>query len=165
MWVRANKLTFNPAKSNLLIITPKLNSPSINIDIQCTDGLIKSVNKAKYLGTLLDAKLTFSDHIKALETKVSRSVGILSKLKYFLLQDAFLKLYYALIHSHLNYGILAWGNTYHSYLLKLMRLQNKAIRIVTCSAVADLGGGWGGCIPLHQPKSNDFGRKISLYFE
>ena len=133
MWVQANKLTFNPAKSNLLIITPKLNSPSINIDIQCTDGLIKSVNKAKYLGTLLDAKLTFSDHIKALETKVSRSVGILSKLKYFLPQDALLKLYYALIHSHLNYGILAWGNTYHSYLLKLMRLQNKAIRVVTCS--------------------------------
>ena len=58
-----------------------------------------SVNKAKYLGTLLDAKLTCSDHIKALETKVSRSVGILSKLKYFLPQDALLKLYYALIHS------------------------------------------------------------------
>ena len=28
--------------------------------------------------------------------------------------------------------------------------------------VADLGG---GCIPSHQPKSNDFGRKISLYFD
>ena len=179
MWVRANKLTFNPAKSNLLIITPKLNSPSINIDIQCTDGLIKSVNKAKYLGTLLDAKLTFSDHIKALETKVSRSVGILSKLKYFLPQDALLKLYYALIHSHLNYGILAWGYTYHSYLLKLMRLQNKAIRIVTCS-------GWNNSafplfkktnvltIPLlfqyetailvHRHSSNDLPVNLSNYF-
>ena len=31
--------------------------------------------------------------------------------------------------------------------------------------VADLEGGMGGCIPPHQPKSNDFGRKISLYFE
>ena len=179
MWVRANKLTFNPAKSNLLIITPKLNSPSIIIDIQCTDGLIKSVNKAKYLGTILDAKLTFSDHIKALETKVSRSVVILSKLKYFLPQDALLKLYYALIHSHLNYGILAWGNTYHSYLLKLMRLQNKAIRIVTCS-------GWNDSafplfkktnvltIPLlfqyetaklvHRHSSNDLPVNLSNYF-
>ena len=27
------------------------------------------------------------------------------------------------------------------------------------------GGGWGGCIPPHQPKTNDFGRKISLCFE
>ena len=27
------------------------------------------------------------------------------------------------------------------------------------------GGFRGGCIPPHQPKSNDFGQKISLYFE
>ena len=31
--------------------------------------------------------------------------------------------------------------------------------------VADLGGGMGGMHPPHQPKSNDFGRKISLCFE
>ena len=76
MWVRATKLTLNPAKSNLLIITPKLNSLSVNFDIQCTNGLIKSVNKAKYLGILLDVMLTFSDHIKVLENKVFRFVGI-----------------------------------------------------------------------------------------
>ena len=52
MWVRANKLTLNPAKSNSLIITPKPNSPSVNIDIQCMYGLIKSANKARYLGIL-----------------------------------------------------------------------------------------------------------------
>ena len=65
-WVRANNLTLNPAKSNLLIITPKLNSPSVIIDIPCTDGIVKSVNKAKYLGILIHVKLTFSDHIKVL---------------------------------------------------------------------------------------------------
>ena len=102
-------------------------------DIQYTDGLIRSINKAKYLGILSDVKLTFSNHSKVLENKVSRFVGILSKLNYFLPQNALLKLSYALILAHLNYGILAWGNTYHSYLLKLMRLENKAIRIVTCS--------------------------------
>ena len=26
------------------------------------------------------------------------------------------------------------------------------------------GGGWGGCIPPHQPKTNNFGRKIILHF-
>ena len=100
-WIRANQLTLNPATSNLLIIVPKLNSSSVNIDIQCTDGIIKSVNEAKYLGIILDVKLNFSDHMKVLENKVTRSVEILIKLKYFLPQDALLKLYYALIHSHL----------------------------------------------------------------
>ena len=84
MWVRVIKLTLNPAKSNLLITTPKFNSLSVSIDIQCTDSLIKSVNKARYLGVLLDVKLTFSGHIKVLENKIARSVVILSKLKYFL---------------------------------------------------------------------------------
>ena len=84
MWVRATKLTLNPAKSNQLIITTKLNSLSVNFDIECTNGLIKSVNKAKYLGILIEIKLTFSDHIKVLENKVFRFVGIRSKLKYFL---------------------------------------------------------------------------------
>ena len=64
-------------------------------------------------------------------------MGILSKFKYFLPQDALIKLYYALIHSHLNNGILACGNIHHSYQLKLMRLQNKALRIVTCSGWTD----------------------------
>ena len=65
-WVLANKQTLNLAKSNFLIITPKLSSPSVNIDIQCKDGIIKSVNKAKYLGILLDVKFSLLDHIKVL---------------------------------------------------------------------------------------------------
>ena len=60
-------------------------------------------------------------------------MGILSKLKHFLSQDALLNFYYALIHSHLNHGISAWENTYPSYRLNLNRLQNKAMRIVTYS--------------------------------
>ena len=135
--MQTNKLTLNTGKSNLLIITPKLNSFSVNIDFQCKDGLIKSVNKSKYLGILFDVKLTFSDHIKVFKSKISKYVGILSKLKYFLLKDALLKLDHALIHFNLNYGIPAWGNTYPLYLLKLNRLQNKAMKIVTCSGWND----------------------------
>ena len=40
-------------------------------------------------------------------------------------------LYYVLVHSNLIYGILGWGNTFPSYLTKLSKLPNKAIRIVT----------------------------------
>ena len=41
-----------------------------------------------------------------------------------------LNLYHALVHSNLIYRILVWGNTFPSYLTKLSKLQNKAIRIV-----------------------------------
>ena len=42
-------------------------------------------------------------------------------------------LYYLLIHSHFNYGLVVWRSTYPTYLNKLKLLQNKAIRIVTSS--------------------------------
>ena len=42
---------------------------------------------------------------------------------------------------------------------------NQTLRCLYTQAVADLGGGMGGMHPPHQPKSNDFGRKISLCFE
>ena len=39
-------------------------------------------------------------------------------------------LYSSLILPYLNYGILAWGNTYSSYLERILLLQKKALRII-----------------------------------
>ena len=54
------------------------------------------------------------------------------------------------------------GNTH-----AISKLHSRAqeIAMFGLHSVADLGGGMGGMHPPHQPKSNDFGRKISLYFE
>ena len=83
------------------------------------------------MGVILDCKSNFRQQLTSLETKIARAVGILYKLKYLLPESAMLNFYYALVHSNLIYGILVWGNTFPSYLTKLSKLQNKAIRIVT----------------------------------
>ena len=62
-------------------------------------------------------------------------MGIIIKLKNYLPEHAFFKLHYTLVHSHLIYEPIVWGNTYPTYLSKLITLQNKALRIVT-------GSGW-----------------------
>ena len=117
----------------ILIISPNLKSSNVVSNIQSPAGEIKTVYKAKYLGVIFDNRLNFHEHIKILEAKIARSVGILNKLKYFLPSSALLKLYYLLIHSHFNYGLVVWGGTYPTYLNKLKLLQNTAIRIVTSS--------------------------------
>ena len=71
-------------------------------------------------------------------------MGILSELKNYLTTHALFKLYYTLVHSHLLYGLLVWGNTYPTYLSKLITLQNKALRIVTKS------GWYQNVLPLYQ---------------
>ena len=131
--ISANNLTLNSKKSQLLIIAPNLKFSNVVLNIQSPAGEIKTVFKAKYLEILFDNRLNFLAHIKILEVKIARSVGILNKLKYFLPSSALLNLYYALIHSHFNYGLAVWGSSYPTYLSKLKLLQNKAIRIVTFS--------------------------------
>ena len=39
-------------------------------------------------------------------------------------------IYYALIYPYLTYGCVLWGNNYEAPLSQLVRLQNKAIRII-----------------------------------
>ena len=79
---------------------------------------------------VIDDKLNFSEHVKLIETKVARAVGILSKLNYQIPQKALLTLYYSLIHPCLLYELVAWSNTFPTYLDRLSKLQNKAIRIM-----------------------------------
>ena len=64
---------------------------------------------------------------------MARAVGILSKVRYLFLSSTLLLLYFAFIHPHLLFGLVIWGNSYSTYLVKLQRLQNKAIRIISDS--------------------------------
>ena len=88
------------------------------------------VKNAKYLGVTFDEPLSFDCHIKNLIKRLSRSVGILAKVKPFLNTKASLNLYYAIFHWHLQHGLLTWSSTFKSYLKKLSTLQNKAVKIV-----------------------------------
>ena len=94
---------------------------------------IPSIHSSKYLGMILDDKLNFKSHISNMETKLSRAVGILSKVRYIFPHSTLLLLYFALVHPHILYGLPLWGSTFPSYLTKLQRLQNKAIRIISNS--------------------------------
>ena len=86
-------------------------------------------NSCKYLGVCLDFKLHFQPHINQIEIKVAKAVGILSRLQFLFPKSTLVLLYYALIHPHLLYVLLLWGSTFPTYLTKLQRLQNKALRI------------------------------------
>ena len=62
------------------------------------------------------------------ENKLSRSIGIIIKLKSFLPPTALLKLNYVLVHPHLLSGLLVWATTSTSCLAKLHTLQNKVVQ-------------------------------------
>ena len=132
-WMRTNLLTVNFSKSSIMILSPKSGSDSINPLLHnkvLSSHSIPYTKSAKYLGITIDTSLSFKLHTDSLISKLSRSVGILFKLKPFLTTPALLSLYYAIFHSHIQYAIFIWGSTYKSYSIKITSLQNKAIKII-----------------------------------
>ena len=117
-WMITNKLTLNISKSNAIIINSNKNGKSSK---NCYNEALRImiVKNAEYLGFTFDKSLSFDCHIKNLIKRLSRSVGILTKVKPFLNTKALLNLYCAIFHSHLQYGLITWSSTFKSYFKKI----------------------------------------------
>jgi hypothetical protein len=63
-------------------------------------------------------------------TKISRSLFCLNRVKNFLDQESMRKLYFAMVHSNLAYGINVYGSANKTNLGKLIVKQKQAIRTV-----------------------------------
>ena len=80
----------------------------------------------------LDPYLNFQYHIKYLEGKISRNVGLLFKLNQVLPASALVTLYNSFIYPYLSYGIVLWGIVGKTHLEKHTSQQNKAMRAIGC---------------------------------
>ena len=94
---------------------------------------IQEVSTVKYLGVTFDSNLTWKNHVNKLCLKLSKTVGIFSKLRCYVNVDILIMLYYSLIYPFLTYGIQVWGLTYPTYLKPVTTLQKRVVRIMTFS--------------------------------
>ena len=126
-----------PKKASKFILSnynPQLSNTIIeSFQIKMGDVILEKVKSIKYLGVMLDEEITWSDQIKYLSGKLSRSAGIFSKLRYYLNREVLLQTYHSLFNSHLQYAILCWGSASITSLSRLQVLQNRAIRNMTRS--------------------------------
>ena len=86
-----------------------------------------------YLGIEIDETLSWNKHIEILSKKLSRTNGILSKLRYFIPLQTLSSVYYALFHSHICYGSSVWCYTSKKNTEKIFKLQKKCLRLMTFS--------------------------------
>ena len=64
---------------------------------------------------------------------IARNAGVLNKLKCYIPKRVLHSLYCTLILPYVNYSIIVWGNTYHSYMDKIFKLQKWAVRTISNS--------------------------------
>ena len=126
-WLNANKLSLNISKTKVVIFDFKMSSTS-NVYLNLAGTPVSPSSNTKFLGTIIDNKLSWNDHILDVSKKVAKSSGILYKIKSFITQSTLITLYNALVLPHMNYGILAWGNTCKTYMNNLLYMQKRVVR-------------------------------------
>ena len=132
IWMDANRFVINVDKSCALFfsrIGPL--RPEVS-GITTSRGTIRrpKTGYARYLGVLLDEKLSFVHHIHAVELKLSRNLGIIRKLKHTFPQKTLRLLYNGLIKPHLQYCASIWQSTFTSHLKRLDSIHKHALKII-----------------------------------
>ena len=79
----------------------------------------------------MDSRLTWKFHIDELSKKLSRTIGILYKIRAYSSKTILRSLYFAIFHSHLTYGLPVWGYADQGLLDNIVLLQKKALHVIT----------------------------------
>ena len=132
-WLSANKLTINLVKSHYMIFH-RSRIKNINCDIRLGAMTLKQVNFTKFLGIIIDDKLTFTNHIAYIKNKISKGMGIILRARKFLNKSVLVNLYNTFVFPYLTCCIEVWGTSCASRLYPLCKLQNKIVRIITFSS-------------------------------
>ena len=90
--------------------------------------LLERKHYVKYLGFLIDSTLTWRQHILFISSRISKSLGIISRLRHFVPTDTLLSIYQSLIQPYITYGIALWGQAAQTNLDKLLILQKRVVR-------------------------------------
>ena len=135
-WLSSNKLSLNTKKSNFVIFHPyqkKLTyKPNINmfdnalkqnLSLECKDFI-------KYLGVLMDKNLTWKQHIEHVLSKISKTVGMIAKIRHFVPKHTLINIYNSLILPYLSYGLVIWGQACKTNWDCLLKLQKRALRFI-----------------------------------
>jgi len=133
LWFKCNKLSLNIKKTNFMYFR-NVHSPQIQCNILIDDIPLVEKQSTKFLGIEIDCNLTWNDQINNITKSISRNIGIMSKLKYFISEKSLLTLYNALVLSYLNYCNIVWGSCSQTKINSLLLLQKKAVRICNHSS-------------------------------
>ena len=110
-----------------------MRNPVVTSPLIIKDETIKRDHKTKFLGVILDEKLTWADHIFYIKGKIAKGLGIICKARKLLNAQTLRTLYYCFVYPYMNYCIDVWGDTCKSYLEPLVKLQKKVLRIISYS--------------------------------
>jgi hypothetical protein len=137
-YMEVNLLHINVKKCCYMYFSPfKRGANNIDDDNQylsINNIIIKRVKQTKFLGVIIDDKLSWKPHILSLNKKLSSICGRIYRIKKCLPESLYKQIYHSLFESHLGFSISVWGgtpkDTINNQLKPLFITQKKCIRIL-----------------------------------
>ena len=96
-WLTSNKLSLNTKKPNFVLFQPYQKRASYHPYISIFDNeqnrfaSLESKYYIKYLGVMIDKNLSWKFHMDAVATKISKIVGLIAKIRHFIIQLHFVE--------------------------------------------------------------------------
>ena len=85
----------------------------------------------KYLGVLIDENLSWKNHLDCVITKISKTIGMIAKLRHFVPSSVLTNIYKSLVLPYLTYGLVAWRNASKNFLNKIVVLQKRVLLLIS----------------------------------
>lgn len=141
-WLSTNSLTLNVSKTNFMTFTMYNNTqPDSDFTIKihvcnrddpliCPCPKINKVKSTKYLGIMIDQRLSWHAHIELLMNRVRKLIWIFKGLRHSAPKPLLNQIYVALAESVLNYCITVWGGATKTKFIDVERAQRALLKVM-----------------------------------
>ena len=128
-WSQKWLVKFNPAKTEVLLISNSLIPPDIHINFANENLELSDFHK--HLGVIFSANGKWTKNIETIRDSAMKSINILRKLKYNLSRKTLHKIYNTFILPLLEYACEVWDGCSKQDEEKLEKVHLEAARIIT----------------------------------
>lgn len=144
-WLNANSLSLNYNKTKFItfsatitgqpqdlhhLILHSANCNRATTAQTCSCRRINRVHNIRYLGVLIDFRLSWKDHLTMLNNKCRKTIYYFLQIRNFCNMNALKQVYFALAQSLLEYGIIAWGSAPITHLRSLETTQKAILKVL-----------------------------------
>jgi len=118
-WFQENLITLNLNKTYFIQFSNKgINNSDIQIKIANVN--IATINEIKFLGLIIDNKLSWKGHIDYIIPRLNSACYCMRTVKPYVHHNTLKIIYYSHFHSVITYGLIFWGSSMES--IKIFRL-------------------------------------------
>ena len=129
-WLQDNRMQLNIKKSCVIWFHTHCQRNQTYPDIMVDNVGLQVATKQKYLGLMFDSTLSWSDQVSRTCQK-SYYLHLINRHRHVLPAYLLKLLMESLVMSHMQYALSVWGPSLtQNQLLRLQRLQNRAVRLV-----------------------------------